>query len=48
MAAYERRIALNFGGSYVPGLNAVTTGTARAAGPSWATPRARTPSASGT
>jgi 6-phosphofructokinase 1 len=31
MPAHERRIALNFGGSYVPGLNAVITGTVLAA-----------------
>src|SRR5512143_3181810 len=31
MPTHERRIALNFGGSYVPGLNSVITGTVLAA-----------------
>src|SRR5512134_440033 len=31
MPTHERRIALNFGGNYVPGLNAVITGTVLAA-----------------
>src|SRR5512144_2638676 len=31
MPTHERRIAINFGGSYVPGLNAVVTGAVLAA-----------------